>query len=55
MYRATGKQTYFDLAKDWYNEYGMAKAPLGMRFSWDDKTIGAQVLMAQITDDPGLK
>jgi len=55
VFRATGKQMYFDLAKTWYNEYGMAKAPLGMRFSWDDKTIGTQVLMAQITDDLSLR
>ena len=29
----------------------MGKAPLGMRFSWDDKKVGVQVLMSQIVGD----
>lgn len=51
LFRASGNFTYLNLAKQWYNEYGMGKAPLGMRFSWDDKRVGVQVLMSQIVGD----
>ena len=36
-------------ALKFYAEFGMKNLPSGMRFSWDDKTVGVSVLMAQIT------
>ena len=46
-YRATGNFTYLTLAKKLYQDYGIGKQPLGMRFSWDDKKVGAQVLLTK--------
>ena len=35
-----------------YSTFGLKNSPLGMRFSWDDKTVGVSVLLAQITESP---
>ena len=34
-----------EMAKKFYKNYKLYKLPIGMRFSWDDKTVGAQVLL----------
>jgi hypothetical protein len=48
VYRATGNETYLNMAKTFYDKYDLAKTPDGHRFSWDQKNVGCQVLLAQL-------
>ena len=43
MHKATGEQAYLDKAKSWYDQFGIGTG----WFSWDDKAVGVQVLMAE--------
>ena len=51
LYRATNQRKYLQKAKGFYKDYGMSLTPAGMRFSWDDKRAGVQVLMAQVVGE----
>jgi len=43
LHKATGEQTYLDKAQTWYDQFGIGTG----WFSWDDKGVGVQVLMAE--------
>merc|ERR1712136_468388 len=49
LYKATGDVKYFNKAKKYYDDFSLA----GKKdvYSWDDKTAGVQVLMAEFTSD----
>jgi len=49
LYKATGDVKYFNKAKKYYDDFSLA----GKKdvYSWDDKTAGVQVLMAEFTGD----
>jgi hypothetical protein len=47
LYRATKDQAYLNDAEQFYNQYQLSG--LHKAFSWDDKTPGAQILLAQLT------
>ena len=49
MYKATGDVAYFNKAKKYYNDFSL-EGKTGV-FSWDDKTVGVHVLMAEFTGD----
>ncbi|XP_039268711.2 uncharacterized protein LOC120343563 [Styela clava] len=51
LYRATGKTKYLLEAEGKYQNWGMFKLPEQFIFSWDDKTVGAQLLLSQITNE----
>ena len=53
LYRATGEQTYLDKAIEWYGPAGGAWD--GASLGWDQKTLGTQVLMWEITKDATYK
>ena len=49
VYKATGDNTYLEKAENFYNQFGYQyKTSV---FSWDEKTPGAQILLAQLTGD----
>ena len=43
LHKATGEQAYLDKAKSMYDQFGLGTG----WFSWDDKAVGVQVLMAE--------
>jgi hypothetical protein len=53
LYRATREERYMNDVRTHYSDFHLSWMPWG--FSWDDKTAGVQILMAQISDDPQYK
>jgi len=49
LYRATGKRQYLDKAEGIYESENFAGKDLKWTHSWDDKTYGALVLLAEVT------
>ena len=49
LYKATGDVKYFNKAKKYYDDFSLA-GKKGV-YSWDDKTAGVHVLMAEFTGD----
>ncbi len=56
LFKATGETSYRDKAATAYqsiaNEVGTPVKPYKWTHSWDDKSYGTYVLMAELTDDP---
>ncbi|CBY22191.1 unnamed protein product [Oikopleura dioica] len=50
LYRATGKMSYYELAKKRYYNWDHFQSFANM-FSWDNKVLGCQLLLAQVTRD----
>ncbi|KAF4522777.1 hypothetical protein B566_EDAN013112 [Ephemera danica] len=51
LHRATGERAYLNDAKNFYQKFGLRHRETPHYFSWDDKTVGAQVLLYQMTLD----
>lgn len=49
LYRATGKTQYYETARKRYYAWRMFSSSSASEFSWDDKTIGVQLLISQVT------
>jgi len=49
LYRATGKYQYYETARLRYYGWRMFSSNAASEFSWDQKTIAAQLLIAQVT------
>ena len=49
LYKATGDETYLDKAKEYYSNFNLAWQT--GYFSWDDKNVGIDVLMAELTGE----
>ena len=49
LYRASGEQQYLDKARQWYDEFYMQWE--GSKLNWDDKRLGVQALMAELTGE----
>ena len=49
LYKATGDNAYLEKAKNYYNQFGFQSKTSVM--SWDEKTAGAQILLAQLTGE----
>ncbi|XP_065337461.1 endoglucanase E-4-like [Cloeon dipterum] len=50
LYRATGDRTYLDNATRMYHNFRLSTKQVS-EFSWDDKTLGARILLALFTLD----
>merc|ERR1712025_76693 len=49
LYKATGDNAYLEKAKNYYDQFGLQGRTSVM--SWDEKTAGAQILLAQLTGE----
>ena len=49
LYRASGEQQYLDKARQWYDEFYIQWE--GSKLNWDDKRLGVQALMAELTEE----
>ncbi|XP_076819703.1 uncharacterized protein LOC143465353 [Clavelina lepadiformis] len=50
LYRATGDKKFLDQAEGMQQNWGLFNLPTNLRFSWDDKRAGLQMLLSQISD-----
>lgn len=53
LYKATGQQHYLDKAKQYYDEFGLWTD--NNVISWDDKTAGVKILLAELTGEQRFK
>nr|XP_002122707.2 endoglucanase 13 [Ciona intestinalis] len=53
IYRATGEDKYIRDAEGKYMNWGLFQLPHKLRFSWDDKKAGLQMLMVQVSRNLG--